>query len=92
MKIKKTLRRRDSLERVRQANRYETDLMKRFPIQATREWFGNTPSVAMKRYAQVLESDFTRAINGPAKGGATPCDLRLSGKHRNAANPEIRGE
>ena len=48
----------------------ETDLMKDHPIHAVTEWIGNTPSIALKHYLQVLESDFAKAVNGGAESGA----------------------
>lgn len=48
----------------------ETDLMKNFPIHAVCGWIGNTPSIALKHYLQVLDSDFERAANSGADCGA----------------------
>jgi integrase len=48
----------------------ETDLMKNHPIHCVCSWLGNTPTVALRHYLQVVETDFERAITGGAKCGA----------------------
>lgn len=48
----------------------ETDLMKDHPIHCVCSWLGNTPTVALRHYVQVLESDFERAVGGAAESGA----------------------
>jgi integrase len=50
----------------------ETDLMKVFPIHVVCAWLGNTPTVALRHYLQVLDSDYERAAAGGAQGGACP--------------------
>ena len=48
----------------------ETDLMKTNPIHCVCSWLGNTPTVALRHYLQVLETDFEQAAGGGAKSGA----------------------
>lgn len=48
----------------------ETDLMRDHPIHAVTSWIGNTPTVALKHYIQVLDSDFDKAVRGGAESGA----------------------
>ena len=48
----------------------ETDLMQHHPIHAVTSWIGNTPTVALKHYLQVLDSDFEKAARGGAESGA----------------------
>lgn len=48
----------------------ETDLMKNHPIHCVCSWLGNTPTVALRHYLQVVETDFERAVGGAAKSGA----------------------
>ena len=48
----------------------ETDLMKNHPIHCVCSWLGNTPTVALRHYLQVVEADFERAVGGGAKSGA----------------------
>ena len=48
----------------------ETDLMASHPIHAVTAWIGNSPTVAMKHYLQVLDADFDKASRGGAESGA----------------------
>ena len=68
----------------------ETELLDEFPIKDVCSWIGNTQAIAMKHYAMMRESSFTRAAGlaapfcGPAGGpefensgglGTTPANL-----------------
>lgn len=48
----------------------ETDLMASHPIHVVTSWLGNTPTVALKHYLQVLDTDFEKATKGGAESGA----------------------
>ena len=48
----------------------ETDLMAAHPIHVVTSWLGNTPTVALKHYLQVLDTDFEKAIQKAETGGA----------------------
>jgi hypothetical protein len=50
----------------------ETDLLKTHPIHVVTTWIGNSPSVALRHYAQTTDADFERAIAGTsgAESGA----------------------
>lgn len=48
----------------------ETDLMAHHPIHTVVSWLGNMPTVALKHYLQVLDSDFEKAAKGGAESGA----------------------
>ena len=48
----------------------ETDLMASHPIHVVTAWLGNTPTVALKHYLQVLDTDFEKAAKGGAESGA----------------------
>ena len=46
-----------------------------FPIHAVCKWLGNTPTVALKHYVQILDSDFDRAA-GVARPRDAEADAR----------------
>jgi integrase len=48
----------------------ETDLMATHPIHVTTAWLGNTPTIALKHYLQVLDTDFEKAAKSGAESGA----------------------
>jgi len=48
----------------------ETDLMQDHPIHAVCSWLGNTPTVALRHYLQVIDGDFNKAIEGRKLSGA----------------------
>ena len=48
----------------------ETDLMQDHPIHAVCSWLGNTPTVALRHYLQVVDGDFNKAIRGRETRGA----------------------
>ena len=50
----------------------ETDLMKEHPIHAVCSWLGNSPTVALRHYLQVLDSDFEKANGMNGIGSAKP--------------------
>ena len=48
----------------------ETELMAEFPMKDVTSWIGNSPAVAQKHYAMVMDESFKRAISqGIAKKG-----------------------
>ena len=40
------------------------------PIHVVTSWLGNTPTVALNHYLQVLDTDFEKAIQGAGTSGA----------------------
>ena len=50
----------------------ETELVEQFPVQVVTAWLGNTPSIAMRHYLQVRDSDYEKAIKGDVSFIKTP--------------------
>ena len=71
----------------------ETDLMQHHPIHAVTSWIGNTPSVALKHYLQVLDIDFEKAAGGGAESGAAAVrnpvqSATVPGRHATTPGPQ----
>lgn len=56
----------------------ETDLAREFPLHVVAAWLGNTPSVAVKHYLQVIDADFQRAVQIPVQSVAISQNPTLS--------------
>lgn len=59
----------------------ETDLMAAHPIHVVCRWLGNSPTVALKHYVQVLENDVASACG--AESGAARSGRDGAGKSKN---------
>ena len=46
----------------------ETELAAEHPVHVVTAWLGNTPTIAMRHYLQVTDSDFARAVQNPVHG------------------------
>lgn len=62
--------------------------MRDHPIHVVTAWLGNTPSVAMKHYLQVVEDDFQRANGSDAQSSAPVAQNRAQRKEDTGLAPD----
>ena len=61
----------------------ETELCQNFPLHVASKWIGNTPTVAMGHYLQVIDSDWEKATNTTEKSDTKSDTLGVEMTHFN---------
>lgn len=61
----------------------ETELCQNFPLHVASKWIGNTPTVAMGHYLQVIDSDWEKATSTTAKSDTKSDTLGAEMTHFN---------